>query len=165
MINIVPPSASFKNLTTLEVWNCQRLMNLVTSSTAKSLVCLTKLRTDGCKMLTEIISKEEDVAEDEIVFSKLKWASLEHLENLTSFSSGNYILKFPSLADLFVIVSQDEDFFSQSYIHRGYERYDKIGDWIKGGGRGISIQPYSSYIIIGYEFTFLWIVEFFLRTW
>ncbi|KAH9727248.1 putative disease resistance protein [Citrus sinensis] len=116
LINLVPSSASFKNLTTLELWYCQRLMNLVTSSTAKSLVCLTKLRIDGCRMLTEIISKEEDVAEDEIVFSKLKWVSLERLENLTSFCSGNYTLKFPSLEDLFVIECPKMKIFSHRVL-------------------------------------------------
>ncbi len=116
LINLVPSSASFKNLTTLEVWCCERLMNLVTSSTAKSLVCLTKLRIDGCRMLTEIISKEEDVGEDEIVFSKLKWVSLERLVNLTSFCSGNYTLKFPSLEDLFVIECPKMKIFSHRVL-------------------------------------------------
>ncbi|XP_052293320.1 probable disease resistance protein At4g27220 isoform X2 [Citrus sinensis] len=103
LINLVPSSASFENLTTLEVSYCQRLKNLVSSSTAKSLVCLMKLRIDGCKLMTEIISSEGDVEEDEIVFSRLKWLSLECLDSLTSFCSGNCTFKFPSLEDLFVI--------------------------------------------------------------
>ncbi len=53
--------------------------------------------------MTEIISSEEDVEEDEVVFSRLKWLSLECLESLTSFCSGNCTFKFPSLEDLFVI--------------------------------------------------------------
>lgn len=103
MMNLVPPSASFENLTTLEVWHCEKLKNLLKLSTAKTLERLLKLRIDGCKRMTEVISNEGDVAEDVIVFSKLKWLSLEYLENLTSFCSGNYAFIFPSLEDLFVI--------------------------------------------------------------
>lgn len=103
LMNLVPSSASFENLTTLEVSYCKRLKNLVSSVTAKSLVRLVKLRIDGCKLMTEIISSEGDVEEDEVVFSRLKWLSLECLGSLTSFCLGNCTFKFPSLEDLFVI--------------------------------------------------------------
>lgn len=112
LVNLVPSSASFGNLVTLEVWYCQGLKNLVTSSTAKSLVQLMKLRIDGCKMITEIIANEGDVVENEIVFSKLKWLSLENLESLTSFHSGNYTFKFPYMEDLFVIDCPNMKIFS-----------------------------------------------------
>ncbi|KDO36247.1 hypothetical protein CISIN_1g036808mg, partial [Citrus sinensis] len=86
-----------------EVSYCKRLKNLVSSSTAKNLVCLVKLRIDGCRLMTEIISIEGDVEEDEVVFSRLKWLSLECVDSLKSFCFGNCTLKFPSLEDLFVI--------------------------------------------------------------
>ncbi|KAH9688942.1 Disease resistance protein [Citrus sinensis] len=96
-------SVSFWNLTDLQVWGCKKLMNLVTSSTAKSLVRLMTMKVCGSKAMTQVVVSEEDGAEDEIVFSKLKTLSLLDLDSLTSFYSGNYTFKFPSLQDLEVI--------------------------------------------------------------
>lgn len=112
LINLVPSSTFFQNLTVLEVWYCKQLVNLFTPSMAKSLVRLVKMRVDRCQMVVEIIANEGDVAEDEIIFSKLKWLSFEHLENFTSFCSGNYICKFPSLVDLYVIECPKMKIFS-----------------------------------------------------
>ncbi|XP_044477768.1 uncharacterized protein LOC123205035 isoform X2 [Mangifera indica] len=104
MINVLPSSASFENLTVLTVWGCDGLMNLLTPSIAKNLVQLREMTIGRCKMMAEIVSnKTEDVAaEDEIVFGKLKLLSLEDLQNLICFYSGNYALKFPSLEELTV---------------------------------------------------------------
>ncbi|XP_044477802.1 probable disease resistance protein At4g27220 isoform X3 [Mangifera indica] len=104
MINVLPSSASFENLTVLNVQWCYGLMNLLTPSIAKKLVQLREMRIRYCRIMTEIVSnKTEDVAaEDEIVFGKLKLLSLEDLQNLTCFYSGNYALKFPSLEELTV---------------------------------------------------------------
>ncbi|XP_044500417.1 uncharacterized protein LOC123221619 isoform X3 [Mangifera indica] len=104
MINVLPSSASFENLTVLNVYSCDGLMNLLTPAIAKNLVQLREMQIKSCRMMTEIVSnKTEDVAaEDEIVFGKLKLLSLEYLQNLTCFYSGNYALKFPSLEELTV---------------------------------------------------------------
>lgn len=117
LVNLVPSSASFGDLTTLEVWYCKCLKHLLSSSTAKSLVHLMKLRIDECKLMTEIISNEGNVAEDEIAFSKLKWLSLEKLESLTSFHSGKHTFEFPALEDLFVIECRNMKIFSLRYVN------------------------------------------------
>ncbi|XP_044477772.1 probable disease resistance protein At4g27220 isoform X2 [Mangifera indica] len=104
MINVLPSSASFENLTVLNVWSCYGLMNLLTPAIAKNLVQLREMKIEFCRMMTEIVSnKTEDVAaEDEIVFGNLKLLSLRCLQNLICFYFGNYALKFPALEELTV---------------------------------------------------------------
>ncbi|KAL5825621.1 hypothetical protein ACOSQ3_021684 [Xanthoceras sorbifolium] len=88
LVTLIPPSSCFQNLTILRVYSCKRLLNLVSSSTAKSLIRLTKMR---------ITDNEERVEDHEINFSKLKSLELICLSRLTSFSSLNYTFNFPSL--------------------------------------------------------------------
>ncbi|XP_031276402.1 probable disease resistance protein At4g27220 isoform X2 [Pistacia vera] len=99
LINLIPSSATLENLTTLDISSCKGLINLVTPFTAKSLVQLVELNVYGCEMMTEIIANEGDATEDEIIFSKLKRLSLDHLPSLTSFYYGNHTFKFPSLEE------------------------------------------------------------------
>ncbi|KAH9670284.1 Disease resistance protein [Citrus sinensis] len=104
LILLPSSSVSFWNLTILEVSSCKKLVNLVTSSAAKSLVALVRMQVFGCRALTQVVKSEgNELAKEEIVFSKLKTLALADLYSLTSFCSGNYIFKFPSLEDLFVI--------------------------------------------------------------
>ncbi|KAH9752715.1 Disease resistance protein [Citrus sinensis] len=107
LLSLLPSSSvSFWNLTRLEAFACKKLMNLVTSSTAKSLERLVSLRVFGCPAMTEVVISDEDETpnlKEEIVFSKLSALSLFDLDSLTSFSSGNYAFKLPSLEDLWVI--------------------------------------------------------------
>ncbi|KAH9657357.1 Disease resistance protein [Citrus sinensis] len=94
-----------QNLEILKVDSCQKLMNLVTPSGAKSLVRLESLTIYGCSAMTQVVISEGDAAaaKEEIVFIKLKSLDLHHLDSLTSFSSGNYTFRFPSLEYLCVI--------------------------------------------------------------
>ncbi|KAH9686639.1 AAA domain-containing protein [Citrus sinensis] len=107
LLSLLPSSSvSFRNLTRLETFACKKLMNLLTSSKAKSLERLVSLRIFGCPAMTEVIISDEDETanlKEEIVFSKLSALSLFDLDSLTSFSSGNYAFKLPSLQDLWVI--------------------------------------------------------------
>ncbi|XP_044477789.1 uncharacterized protein LOC123205055 [Mangifera indica] len=100
LISIVPSSATFENLITLEVCYCDRLINLVSASTAKSLVRLEQLHLSQCKMMVEVVSSEGGTKAEEIVFDKLKLLLLDNLKSLRSFSSGNYVFKFPALEEL-----------------------------------------------------------------
>lgn len=102
LTKLVSSSTSFRNLATLWLTGCNKLTNILTSSTAKSLVQLRKLSVGDCRMLTEVVVADEgdDAKDNEIVFSKLKELRLNHLKNITSFCSANYTLIFPSLEDL-----------------------------------------------------------------
>ncbi|TXG65311.1 hypothetical protein EZV62_006586 [Acer yangbiense] len=96
------PSTSFQNLTSLQVMSCNSLINMGTSTVAKSLVQLTEMSISSCEKLTEVIGNHGDVIEDEIIFRKLKSLDLLGLPSLTSFYSLNCTLKFPSLETLTV---------------------------------------------------------------
>ncbi|GAY67141.1 hypothetical protein CUMW_254200 [Citrus unshiu] len=97
--------SNLTELLQLQVDSCQKLMNLVTPSGAKSLVRLESLTIYGCSAMTQVVISEGDAAaaKEEIVFIKLKSLDLHHLDSLTSFSSGNYTFRFPSLEYLCVI--------------------------------------------------------------
>ncbi|TXG65729.1 hypothetical protein EZV62_007004 [Acer yangbiense] len=98
LTDLLPSSASFPNLKVLQVENCLRLTNVLTSSTAESLVQLTEMKIIGCEMLTEVVANDqEDITENKFVFGKLKILELNDLSSLTDFSSENYPYEFPSL--------------------------------------------------------------------
>ena len=104
LILLLSSSVSFRNLKILEVSGCKKLTNLVASSAAKSQVALVKMQVFGCRAMTQVVKSEgNQLAREEIVFNKLKMLSLFNLDSLTSFCSGNYIFKFPSLEVLFVV--------------------------------------------------------------
>lgn len=92
-MTLLSPSSTFKILWSLTVTHCNRMQNLITSSTAKSL---------GCEMMIEVFANEGNIERDEIVFKNLQHLFLFNLESLTLFGSGNYNLKFPSLVSLIV---------------------------------------------------------------
>ncbi|KAH9754214.1 Importin subunit alpha-2 [Citrus sinensis] len=103
LINLVPSSSSFQNLTTLVVSYCKELKNVLTSSAAKTLVRLREMKISGCNMITEIVADDDDAAKDEIiVFNELKKLTLSYLKSLTSFCSGSCAIKFPYLEILVV---------------------------------------------------------------
>ncbi|KAH9733874.1 Disease resistance protein [Citrus sinensis] len=104
LILLPSSSVSFRNLTVLEVSGCKKLISLMTSSAAKCLVAIVRMQVLGCRAMTQVvISEGNELVKEEIVFNKLKTLSLADLDSLTSFCSGNYIVNFPSLEDLFVI--------------------------------------------------------------
>ncbi|XP_044477764.1 uncharacterized protein LOC123205033 isoform X2 [Mangifera indica] len=134
LFSIMPSSATFENLITLEVWYCDGLINLVSSSTAKSLVRLEELRLLECKMMAEVVSSEGGTKAEEIVFDKLKLLSLRNLKNLTSFSSGNYVLKFPALEEFIVEECHNMKTFFEGVLSvpslRKVKKWaDKLGYW------------------------------------
>ncbi|MBA0619452.1 hypothetical protein Godav_028626 [Gossypium davidsonii] len=103
LTNITRASSSLRNLTTLEVWYCKEMVELITSSKAQCLEQLVTLKIDGCRMMREVIASDGDeTTYDEIIFKELKYSELYDLQNLKSFCSGNYTLKFPSLDELYV---------------------------------------------------------------
>ncbi|KAI9079849.1 hypothetical protein K1719_038095 [Acacia pycnantha] len=106
-------SLRLRHLTYLEVSRCSRLENLMTSSTAKSLVQLIGMKITQCEMMTEIVIKEEKEGFDEIVFSKLKSLQLMYLRNLKSFCSckEGLAFKFPSIEKLIL-----RDCFKMEYF-------------------------------------------------
>ncbi|KAG6775116.1 hypothetical protein POTOM_018542 [Populus tomentosa] len=116
LIYLAPSRASFQNLTYLHVWGCERLVKLVTSTTAKSLAQLTEMRIYSCNMVTEIVANEGEGIKDEIVFSKLETLVLHHLPSLTSFCSEKHSFDFPSLVKVTVRQCPGMKFFSNGAL-------------------------------------------------
>ncbi|XP_068484978.1 uncharacterized protein [Phaseolus vulgaris] len=99
--SLMPPMASFSSLTYLEVTDCLGLLNLMTSSTAKSLVQLVTLKVSLCESMKRIVKQDEET--QVIEFRQLKVIELVSLESLTCFcSSKKCVLKIPSLENLLV---------------------------------------------------------------
>nr|TKR85303.1 putative disease resistance protein [Populus alba] len=116
LIYLAPSRASFQNLTTLDVRRCERLVKLVTSTTAKSLAQLTRMSIEDCSMVTEIVANEGDGIKDEIVFSKLERLFLHSLPSLTSFCSEKHSFDFPSLLEVTVEQCPEMKFFSNGAL-------------------------------------------------
>eukprot|EP00257_Ricinus_communis_P027326 XP_025014740.1 probable disease resistance protein At4g27220 [Ricinus communis] len=102
LTNLAMPSASFQNLTCLEVLHCSKVINLVTSSVATSMVQLVTMHIEDCDMLTGIVADEKDETAGEIIFTKLKTLALVRLQNLTSFCLRGNTFNFPSLEEVTV---------------------------------------------------------------
>ncbi|KAF5462724.1 hypothetical protein F2P56_018707 [Juglans regia] len=100
--SLVPSSAYFHNLTDLEILSCNGLINLITYTTAKSLVQLRKMSVSSCEGITEIVARGDDQAKVVITFSKLTCLKFDCLPNFTSFCSGSYSIKFPYLEEVIV---------------------------------------------------------------
>ncbi|KAH9688216.1 AAA domain-containing protein [Citrus sinensis] len=120
LVNLVPSSTSFRNLTTLMLWRCKGLRNVLTSSTAKTLVRLRRMSIGSCHRVAEIVVDDDEgdkdnaaAANGEIVFSELKELELRSLNDLRSFYSGiNCAFKFPSLDVLTVSFCPNMRIFS-----------------------------------------------------
>ena len=113
---LVPSSVFFQNLTYLEILKCHGLINLVTSSTAKSLVQLKKMSVSQCKRITEVVVGEGGQANEVISFTQLTYLKLDYLTNLTSFCSGSYSFMFPSLEEVIVRQCPEMKSFSRGAI-------------------------------------------------
>ncbi|KAJ4842654.1 hypothetical protein Tsubulata_021293 [Turnera subulata] len=142
LVNLAPSFASFENLTSMNVYGCDKLLCLVTTSTARSLVKLVELEVAYCDKLTEIViqhkHKQADIGtaeEHEVVFTKLKNMFLGDLKNISSFCSGNCMFKFPSLEKLIVQACPKMQIFSHGrvtapklgeVIHRAKVAFDGV---------------------------------------
>ncbi|KAL5166948.1 putative disease resistance protein [Glycine soja] len=103
LTNLASSIVSYNYITHLEVTNCRSLRNLMTSSTAKSLVQLTTMKVFLCEMIVEIVAENAEEKVQEIEFRQLKSLELVSLKNLTSFcSSEKCDFKFPLLESLVV---------------------------------------------------------------
>ncbi|EOY18923.1 Phosphoprotein phosphatase, putative [Theobroma cacao] len=114
--NLMPCSASFKNLTTLEISKRHGFMNLVTLPTAKSMVLLTRMSLTDCQMLERIIASTSNEVMDAIIFSKLESLELDGLPSLSRFCSGNYTFEFPSLKEVIMRRCPKMEIFSKGEL-------------------------------------------------
>ncbi|XP_061364302.1 uncharacterized protein LOC133307764 [Gastrolobium bilobum] len=102
LINLVPSSVAFNNLTYLEVENCIGLINLITCSTAKNLVKLTTMKIKECCLFEDVVNGKEDETNNEIAFFNLQTLELISLPSLHRFCSCKCSIMFPKLEEVVV---------------------------------------------------------------
>ncbi|KAG2702094.1 hypothetical protein I3760_06G074900 [Carya illinoinensis] len=113
---LVPSSVYLQNLTDLSVSNCHGLINLVTSSTARTLLQLNRMSISKCEKITKIVAMEDGEANVAITFNKLTYLELDGLPNLTYFCSGAYSFGFPSLEKVIVRCCPEMKTFCQGIL-------------------------------------------------
>ncbi|KEH40880.1 Rpp4C4, putative [Medicago truncatula] len=111
LIKLVPSSATFSYMTYLKVTNCNGLINLITHSTANSLVKLTTMKIEMCNWLLDIVNGKEDET-NEIVFCSLQTLELISLQRLFRFCSCPCPIMFPLLEVVVVKECPRMEFFS-----------------------------------------------------
>ncbi|XP_060973735.1 probable disease resistance protein At4g27220 isoform X2 [Cannabis sativa] len=118
----MPSSMSFQNLREIRISEHDEMINLMNSSTARSLAQLRYITIIKCKEMRQVIVDEEEAGENVMVFLKLKTLTLHRLPNLKSFNCGNSDIQFPNLKK--VIVSECphmENFSSGNVITSNYK--------------------------------------------
>ncbi|TKY65522.1 disease resistance protein [Spatholobus suberectus] len=148
LVSFLPSSVSLSYLTYLEVTDCLGLRNLMTSSTAKTLVQLTTMKVTLCQGIVTIIAEEEKT--QVIEFRQLKAIELVSLHSLTCFcSSETCDLEFPSLENLVVSDCPLMETFSKKVksapnlrkIHVAADEKDK---WYWEGDLNATLQKHST---------------------
>ncbi|KAJ9174766.1 hypothetical protein P3X46_013372 [Hevea brasiliensis] len=101
---IPPEIKAFQKLQKLEVESCDNLVNLFSPGLAKLLVKLQQIEIANCKMMEEIIGKEDEEKQEEsmqkIVFPQLSSLTFGNLPNFKGFYSGIYALELPKIQKL-----------------------------------------------------------------
>ncbi|KAI4353825.1 hypothetical protein L6164_002750 [Bauhinia variegata] len=135
LINLALGTVCFSHLTCLNVWYCDRLINLMESFTAKSLSQLTTLKISSCHAMEEIVSKKErkDEREDKIAFHRLTTLKLSNLWKLTSFCSSECCsFMFPVLERLVVTYCPEMIIFTQGGLEEPKLRKVYFGEEEEG---------------------------------
>jgi hypothetical protein len=100
------------NLKKLEVQNCNSIKAIFVYTKVEPQGCLglpllEKLSVKNCKMLREIVAKEETATEDAnkviTIFPKITYLILWNLDNLRCIYPGVHILEWPVLKELHVL--------------------------------------------------------------
>ncbi|GLT40344.1 hypothetical protein SLA2020_144860 [Shorea laevis] len=89
-----------ENLTKLIIHGCDNLKYLFSSTMARSLVKLGHLEIGECKMMTKVLSEENEEEKGNLIFPELKFLQLQRLQNLVSFYFGDSTIEFSSLNKL-----------------------------------------------------------------
>ncbi|KAL1369043.1 hypothetical protein AAHE18_02G167300 [Arachis hypogaea] len=133
--NLVASKVSFSSLTKLDIYRCDDLLYLFTSSAAESLSQLKHMQISDCKSMREIVSNDE--SSGNIIFERLQILHLEELPMLRWLYSGKRTLCFPSLQQLSIfgrILWRMTTFCPHIHInpdsvklHSGRSKYESYG--------------------------------------
>ena len=78
------------------------MINLVTSSTGKSLAQLKKMGVSACERIAEVVVGKWGEASEVNTFAQLTYLKLDCLPKLKSFCLGTHSFEFPSLEEVIV---------------------------------------------------------------
>ncbi|XP_015950880.1 uncharacterized protein LOC107475746 [Arachis duranensis] len=118
LTSLVSSPVCFSNLTHLTVSECDSMIYLFTSSTAKSLSQLKEMKISNCKSMQWIMFNEgEELIHEEIVFEQLHELQFKSLKSLRRFYNGDFALIFPSLEELKVIKCNRMESFCEGTIN------------------------------------------------
>nr|GEV16175.1 NB-ARC domains-containing protein [Tanacetum cinerariifolium] len=94
---------SLKNLVTLDISYCDKLVRLFSVNAARGLVKLQTLKIQYCSSLREVIWDVDEGDIDMVVFRCLVNIELYGLEKLKSFYAGKVKISFPSLVKVMIL--------------------------------------------------------------
>ncbi|KAJ1392584.1 Leucine-rich repeat domain superfamily [Sesbania bispinosa] len=116
MTTLVHSSAvSFSYLKHLNIYKCQEMKCLFTTSAARGLMHLAKIQVEQCDQMKEILAKDQDETTSRgIEFEWLYWIDLTSLSSLECFYSGHDTLRLPSLTQVDISQCPKMKFFSRS---------------------------------------------------
>ncbi|XP_022720077.1 uncharacterized protein LOC111277908 [Durio zibethinus] len=97
-------SLDVKNLKFLDVYGCNSLKNIFTTSMALNLVQLERMRVRNCVMMEQIITNDgaEEATTNTIMFPSLESLILKSCSSLRSFYWGHGTVEYPCLTNLAV---------------------------------------------------------------
>ncbi|KAK4727237.1 hypothetical protein R3W88_032154 [Solanum pinnatisectum] len=128
------PTAYFSKLVKLKVHYCVKLRNLMSQSVARDLLNLRELEIEGCYLMKEVITEEEQQGEGIMtLFPLLKKLRLTNLPKLGHFFLTKHPLKFPFLREVWIddcpeiktFVQQGISVITPSLQHVNYEYVGK----------------------------------------
>ncbi|XP_027905952.1 uncharacterized protein LOC114165560 [Vigna unguiculata] len=106
-------TVSFSCLKEVNIYKCQKLKYLFTSSAAKMLMNLEEISVVECESLTEIVVKEGYTTSEAINFERLHSIYLQSLTSLVCFYSGSDTLQLSSLKIVTIWRCPNMEIFSQ----------------------------------------------------
>ncbi|KAI9112335.1 hypothetical protein K1719_016858 [Acacia pycnantha] len=123
----MPSTVTCSQLTYLEVQNCNGLIHLITLSTAKSLVNLTRMMIKNCNSLEQVVAEDREESKDVLAFHNLWVLELECLPRLKMFCSASYcLLELPWLEEVVISNCPRMGIFSLGkQRHQRSRRYNK----------------------------------------
>ncbi|XP_044478010.1 uncharacterized protein LOC123205165 isoform X2 [Mangifera indica] len=107
------PTSFYQNFTHLIFWKCESIKYAFPSSIAKSLHQLQQLKIQNCKVLEEIVAKEEANAIVKFIFPNVTLLKLEDLPELAAFYPEVHTSEWPKLKELVV---RNCDKFTSKYL-------------------------------------------------
>ncbi|XP_020535275.1 probable disease resistance protein At4g27220 [Jatropha curcas] len=115
-----PRIPSFQHLESLNIDDCSNLRSIFSPSVAASLQQLKIIKISNCKLVEDIIGKEDgknlEATVNKIVFPELWHLTLENLPNFTGFCWGVSDFELPSFDELIVVKCPKMKLFTYKFV-------------------------------------------------